>query len=154
MDVATVQKWLGQGQRPMVMAKYPHMLYLDRMVWTQYLERFAAELNRVWYDVLVGSPIETAADASAADVRLARGTGCKRIDVVGYGRRGLVCVEVKPYGNHAALGQGLLYRDLLMRDYPELSPVLGMIVCRTADPDVVTLGSTFGLVVVEVERSN
>jgi hypothetical protein len=141
---------LGQGQAPVTMKRYPHMLYQDRVVWTKYLERFGRGLGRCWYDVLVGSPIQTPAGASEADVRLARGTGCKRIDVVIW-RAGVVgVVEVKPYGNHAALGQSVLYRNLFMRDYPEVSDVLGMIACHQVDPDVRGLGEEMGLEIVEV----
>lgn len=150
MDLATIQGELGQGQAAVVMNHYPHMLYLDRLTWTGFLRVRGPEIERCWYDVLVGSPIETAEDASPSDVRLARGTGCKRIDVVIWWGGRLAVVEVKPFGNHAALGQGVLYRDLFMRDYQELSPVLGMIVCREADPDLGASAARLGLEVYAV----
>jgi len=150
MDWAAVQRVLGPWQKPVVMSRYPHMMYQDRVIWSRFLTYRGEELEGVWYDVLVGTPIATGPEATDAERRLARGTGCKRIDVVMAWRRGISVVEVKPFGNHAALGQAVLYRDLFVHDFPTVRPVLGMIVCGEADVDLDRVARTVGVDIAAV----
>ena len=75
-------------------------------------------------------------DAVPAKVRLAEGTGCKRIDVVADTGSEISVIEVKPYANYVALGQVLGYLDLLHHQVHPRPPARPMIVAANADPDI------------------
>lgn len=127
---------LGRGQDIIVMSRYPHMLDLDTRVWSQILSEFHQVPGRAYYDVKVGSPIAIAADASPADRRLAEGTGCRRIDVVLDLDGFLWVVEVKPLGDHVALGQALTYVHLFEEKYITTKPVIPVVACAAVDDDM------------------
>lgn len=127
---------LDLGVIPVVRKKYPHMGFQDRAVWTGVLERWPGRIDRVWYDVKVGTPSDMGSDCSPADLRLGEGMGCKRIDVVCRIGGRMYVVEVKPYGNHAALGQVLLYEDLFRARYPRYANVGMVIACASLDQDM------------------
>jgi len=124
---------------------YPHMLSQDLVVWTAWLRSGRAMPARIAYDVKVGTPIPTDAAASAAEKAIAEGTGCKRIDAVCDWQTEVWVVEVKPYGNHAALGQALMYRELFRTRYEVGVPIIGVICCSEADPDLESLANSLGL---------
>jgi len=144
------ERLLGQGQKPLVMSRYPHMLSLDRAVWTAFLELGDDRVGRCWYDVKVGAAASKASGEDDREFRIRRGTLAKRIDVVfDWDGRLHVC-EVKPFGNHAALGQAAMYRGLFLRQFPEVQSVVAMICCGSADEDLGVLAEELDVLVVEV----
>lgn len=126
-------------QKPTPRLRYDHMLWYDGLVWSEILRHGHYAFERVAYDVKCGTPIPQAPDASAADLALADGTGSKRIDVVAELARELWVIEVKPFGNHAALGQALMYRALFLIDYRPPKPVRAAIACGEPDVDIFPL---------------
>jgi len=127
---------LGPGQNPVTMSRYPHMMDLDTLVWTAYLAGDHPPISRVWYDLHVGDPIQVPPDSPPGLLAIADGTGMKRIDVVALVMNTLWIIELKPYGNHAALGQVILYADLFRRRYGSRTPIVPTIICDTGDDDV------------------
>jgi len=145
---------LGQGQLPMVMHHYAHMLYHDGVIWTRFLQLGDERVGRCWYDVKVGVAAEATQGKTDRESRILRGTHAKRIDVCfDWGGTLHVC-EIKPFGNHAALGQSLLYRSLFVRQYPAIQPVVGMICCGQADGDIIAEARSQRILVVEVGMSD
>jgi len=135
-------------QRPVAMVKYPHMLWQDAMVWTATLQAGTVPAERVAYDVKVGTPIATGPEATDAERAIAEGTGCKRVDVVIETAEEIWVCELKPYGNHAALGQVLMYRDLFLERYESPKPVVGVIICSEADVDLAGIAERMHLQVI------
>lgn len=128
---------LGEAAHPRL--AYPHMMRIDSLIWTQFLVDDRFDLEQVWYDVKVGSPIEIPPDSSPQELAIAEGTGCKRIDVVAQTAGHLWIIEVKPYAGHVALGQVLTYVDLFHHKYTTSLPLQAVIICITIDPDLAGL---------------
>jgi hypothetical protein len=132
------------------MVTYPHMLSADAQVWSRFLERFGHMLSVVWYDVHVGRPIEVGPEAGEAERRLADGVGKKRVDVVCRVHEGWWVVEVKPVVSTTALGQVLVYRDLVVREHSLLGEVWAVIVAGHLDPDLLSVCDDLGVGVFTV----
>lgn len=137
-------------QQPLKQLRYPHLLAHDREVWSRYLDTKPKGIVAVAFDVKVGTPIDLPPDSSPAMHRLADGTGSKRIDVVILFTTHMLTVEIKPYGNHAALGQALTYYHQFLQDYRPTSPVKGAILCHEADPDIRDLVPQYHLALIEL----
>lgn len=141
MDSIEAFRWM----EPVPRSSYPHMLSQDYAVWTAWLRSGRALPARIAYDLKVGTPIATDETADAALRAIAEGSGCKRIDAVCDWQTELWVVEVKPYGNHAALGQAMMYRELFRARYEVAVPIIGVICCSEVDPDLQSLAESLGL---------
>lgn len=130
---------LGPGLLPVMMMRYPHMLHLDTIVWSGFLEEGHSPIRRVWYDVKVGTPIALPPGASQSDRALAIGTGCRRIDAVAEMPHCLWVIEVKPLGDHVSLGQVLVYVKLFREKFRTAVPVVPLVVCGEMDADIESL---------------
>lgn len=118
------------------MPHYPHMLYEDTVVWSKFLELEDFPIERVWYDVRVGSAVDVGPGSDELVRRISRGITRKRIDVVAKVGGVFWVIEIKPYGNFVALGQVISYRRLFDSEYGRGKQVLGVLVCETLDPDL------------------
>jgi len=139
---------LGVSQKPVVMPTYPHMLAEDTAVWSKYLASPLVSIKEVWYDVHVGMGIPLPAEASDMDKRIAAGISRKRIDVVARVGGGFWIIEVKPRANMVALGQVLTYSRLFIAEYRPAGEVWPVIVCDSADEDLVSQFDELGVAVV------
>lgn len=139
---------LGVSQKPVVMPTYPHMLAEDTAVWSKYLASPLVPIKELWYDVHVGAPVRIPAEASDMDRRIAAGISRKRIDVVCRVGGGFWIVEVKPRANMVALGQVLTYSRLFVQDYSPRGEVWPVIVCDSADEDLVSQFDELGVAVI------
>jgi len=141
---------LGRGQRPEVMTHYPHMLPDDTVIWTRYLTQPVQPLERVWYDVHVGSS-NIPDDTSDQMLRkIAQGVTRKRIDVVAQVKSSLWVIEVKPFADARAMGQVQAYLRLFQRDYRLALACVPVIVCEDFDPDLVPDFEELGITVFAV----
>lgn len=139
---------LGVSQKPVVMPTYPHMLAEDTVVWTKYLQSPLVPIKELWYDVHVGAGISMPADASDMEKRIAAGISRKRIDVVAAVGGGLWIIEVKPRANMVALGQVISYTRIFVKEYVTRGEVWSVIVCDSADEDLVAEFDELGVVVI------
>ncbi len=139
---------LGVSQKPVVMPTYPHMLAEDTEVWSKYLASPLVPIKELWYDVHVGIGIRLEPGASDMDRRIAAGISRKRIDVVAAVGGGFWVIEVKPRANMVALGQVLTYSRLFTLDYAPRGEVWPVIVCDSADEDLVAQFDELGVAVV------
>ncbi|GAH24158.1 unnamed protein product [marine sediment metagenome] len=139
---------LGVSQKPVVMPTYPHMLAEDTAVWTKYLQSPLVMIKELWYDVHVGAAIPLPAEASDQDRRIAAGISRKRIDVVARVGGGMWVIEVKPRANMVALGQALTYTRLFIEEYRPQGEVWAVIVCDSADEDLVNQFDELGVAVI------
>lgn len=139
---------LGLGQRPIIMPHYPHMLREDTAVWTKFLKSNFIEIDRVWYDVRVGSAVFLDMGSDVTEKRIAAGITRKRIDVVAAVGGGLWVVEIKPYANMYAVGQVLTYTRLFIQEYIAPGQVAGVILCDDYDKDLLDEFDELGILVI------
>ena len=142
---------LGDGQKPMVMPHYPHMLQGDTEVWTKFLESGVVEIRRVWYDVRVGLSVLRMVEPSTIESRIAAGLTRKRIDVIASVGNDFWVIEVKPRANMHAVGQVLVYTRLFGQEYVSTGQIISVIVCANSDEDLEDEFDDFGIVVFETD---
>jgi len=136
--------------KPVVRARYPHMLAEDADVWTRFLEKYPGRFAEVWYDVHVGKPVPVPPDSPEWLERFSGEVSRKRIDVVGRVPGGFIVVEVKPYANYVALGQVMVYWPLFAEEYGGGAECAAMVVCYVADQDCVAEFQEHAIELVEV----
>lgn len=144
---------LGSSQEPMVMARYPHMLFEDVEVWTRFLQSPHPTIYEVWYDVHVGKAVELPSGSPAFLLAVAQGVSRKRIDVVCRVDGGFWVVEVKPFGNMVALGQSLGYWGLFKAEFDVVGLVNAVVVCDKVDEDLASRFYELGVLVFETGYS-
>jgi len=140
---------LGSSQKPVVMRRYPHMLFEDVEVWTRFLQIEHPVIHEVWYDVHVGEPMGVPPGSGPAIAAVAAGVSRKRIDAICRVNGGHWIVEVKPFGNMVALGQALGYWSLVMKEFVLDGRVWPVVVCDKVDPDIKDAFSSLGVLVFE-----
>jgi len=124
------------------------MLAEDTEVWSKYLASPLVPIKELWYDVHVGAGIPLPAEASDMDRRIAAGISRKRIDVVCRVGGGFWVVEVKPRANMVALGQVQTYTRLFIAEYRPAGETWPVIVCDSADEDLVSQFDELGVAVI------
>ena len=140
---------LGQGQKPIVMPHYPHMMQEDTAVWTKFLQLKVVAIRRVWYDVRVGLSVLRMVEPQTQESRIAAGLTRKRIDVIASVGKDFWVIEVKPVANMYALGQVLVYTRLFAQEYVTTGQVISVIICSTSDEDLPDEFEDFGILVFE-----
>ena len=139
---------LGPGQAVDVRVRYPHMLEEDAKVWREYLERGLSRFNEVWYDVHVGVAMAVPPDAPGYMKAVVDGVSRKRIDVVGLVGLEWVVVELKGHGNMQSIGQVVTYRDLFKKEFGLTGGVRAMIICGSADRDILQTAERMGVEII------
>lgn len=142
---------LGEGQKPISMPHYPHMLAEDTRIWTKFLESRVVLISRVWYDVRVGMSVLKIVKDGSIEAKIAAGLTRKRIDVVALVERDIWIIEVKPQANMYALGQVLAYTRLFIQEYNPTGQVISVICCGTTDEDLINEFDDFGILVFETD---
>ena len=127
------------------MRKYPHMIGEDTDVWNRFILAFPNRFDTVDYDIHVGhgAKIFDIEDPKAQNywTQLTK----KRIDVIGYKDNFVTIIEVKNRVGLYTLGQILGYRFLYLREHPERSTVLTLILCAKIDQDDMDLLSHYDI---------
>lgn len=125
--------WVDFGPRRL----YPHLLPVDAQLWEQFISRYPGYFKQVAYDVHVGEGISVP-DGYAESLRgMAKTLTQKRIDVVGVMNDIYWVVELKTYAGATAVGQVVLYRNLLSVLLPEVTNIGMMIITDIFQPDMV-----------------
>ena len=117
------------------LAKYPHMLARDVVLWERFLAKFPNQYQEVSYDVKVGRGVELPASYPGNMVTDALALTRKRIDVVGYKQGGVDVIEVKPMAGLSAIGQVISYKILYEIQFAESGPVQAVILTDNKDVD-------------------
>jgi hypothetical protein len=134
---STISPGNRAAARALGLNRFPHMGPLDVAVWVEFLNRAGTGGSIARYDVLVGEGRRRGPDAEDDDEVAYRNLLRKRVDVV-LSKPGhdLVC-EVKPIGGMSALGQALVYRDLIRTQEGAAERISAAVVCGVADLDCV-----------------
>lgn len=142
---------LGVGERPVIKAKYAHMLPEDHATWTLYLKKQPGELHEIWYDVHVGQPMAVPKGAPEYMKNVVDGVSRKRIDVVGRTGTNFYIIEVKPHANMEAVGQVITYALLFANEFEVRGPVKPMIVATTCDRDILQIAQNQNVKIIALE---
>ena len=100
-------------------------------LWNRFLDRYGAEWSAFEYDVRVGPPSGAARGFDAQTQAVFEALTRLRIDAVGYRGPEIWLLEVKPFAGISAVGQLIGYRELFLRERPEVAEVaLGVVTDR------------------------
>lgn len=127
------------------------MLPKDKDTWTQFLEREIIIFEELWYDVHVGRPMVVPKGSPEYMIKVVSGVSRKRIDVVGSTDVELYIIEVKPHANMESVGQIVTYKRLFENEFAVTRMLKAMIVCKTADADILEIMEINGVQLVAME---
>ncbi len=143
---------LLNGEKPRIMARYPHLAPEDRTIWTRFIENGSYLPNLVWYDVRVGMAVEVPSGQPEWMKRFAEYATRKRIDIVGLRGQDYYIIEAKPFAGVVALGQAIYYSEAFRAEYEHQGLVIPAVITDRVDPDVRPVFEAAGVVVFEVGR--
>lgn len=145
---------LGPGRKPVVAAKYKHLMPEDYRIWRRFCEVGDYLPEEVWYDVPVGKGVEVATAQPKWMKRFAEYATRKRIDIVGRWGLNYYIIEAKPHAGVVALGQVLYYGHAFRKQFNPAGDVIPAIVTDVCDEDVREVFDLAGVLVFEVGRGN
>jgi len=125
--------------------RFPHMLPEEAVIWTRFLRVPPFKIERIEYDVKVGTLPEYPYPLPPEIFRAYESLWRKRIDAVVWTPNEILTIEVKPRAGHSALGQALMYRHRFQIERRPALPVIGAIVAERADPDIPDLCRLYGI---------
>ncbi len=123
----------------------PGMPAEDVPVWHRFLDAHGAEFTSFTYNVRVGTPPPAPAEAGAIGKQLAAALFLKRIDAIGARGADRWVIEVASNAGLRAIGQLLVYCNLLRAEHPDWPACLPILVYDHADPDVLATAPTVGI---------
>jgi hypothetical protein len=119
--------WRGDPQQ---------MLPPDVPLWHLFLDRYAGNFERFFYNVRVGGPDMTNVDASEAMKKMWYASTAKRIDAIGEKKDEIWIIEVASSPYLRAVGQMLTYHFLWDLDPKINKPVKDVLLCYFIDSDL------------------
>jgi len=114
----------------------PQMLPSDVPLWHKFLDRYASNFQRFYYNVRVGGPDVSTIDGDEAIKRMWYLSTAKRIDVLAEKENELWIIEVASSPYLRAVGQMLTYHFLWDLDPKINKPVKDVLLCYYLDSDL------------------
>ena len=114
----------------------PQMLPPDVPLWHLFLDRYASNFERFYYNVRVGGPDISSIKADLAIAKMWYASTAKRIDVIAEKKKEIWIIEVASAPYIRAVGQCLTYPFLWMLDPKIPKPALMVLVCYYIDADL------------------
>lgn len=114
----------------------PHMLDEDIPVWYRFLDHFAYQFDRIYYDVRVGGPDPATFHDDIKWGLLFYRLTAKRIDALAEKANELWLIEVAVRPGLRAVGQVMSYFTLWFLDPKIDKPVIPWLVCEQIEPDL------------------
>jgi len=128
--------------------RYPHMLGEDKDIWDRFVKLYPGRFDSVDYDFRVGDGIPQDPSLDPDTRATMKLLTQKRIDVLGWNRDKPTIVEVKKRVGLSALGQCLGYRDLFIREFPNIPRPGLLVVTETIFRDDLLVLKARGIAVV------
>lgn len=114
----------------------PQMLSPDIPLWHKFLDLYASNFERFYYEVKVGGPDMSKVDASEEMKRQWYASTAKRPDAIGEKKDSLWIIEVASSPYLRAVGQCLSYKYLWEQDPKINKPSTMVLVCYFIDSDL------------------
>lgn len=131
--------------------RYHGLTATDSAILAEHLRLLPPEPRRLWTCVPCGSCPAGLAGATPTDPTCPKASRYfKRLDAVLQSRGGHMLAEVKPSASYRALGQILTYRHLTRQQWPELAHAAAAIMTDAADPDIIDLAHSLGVMVLQL----
>lgn len=134
--------WRGDPQQ---------MLPPDVPLWHLFLDRYASNFERFFYNVRVGGPDITNIVADEAMKRMWYASTSKRIDVIGEKRNEIWIIEVASSPYLRAVGQCLTYKFLWEEDPKIEKPAKAVLLCYFLDSDLERILKHYGVSIIMIE---
>jgi len=112
------------------------MLPADVPLWHRFLDRYASNFERFFYNVRVGGPDVSKIEGDEVLKRMWYLNTAKRIDAIGEKENELWIIEVASSPYLRAVGQMLTYRFLWNLDPKINKPVKDVLLCYYLDSDL------------------
>lgn len=119
--------WRGDPQQ---------MLPADVPLWHLFLDHYAGNFERFFYNVRVGGPDLTSIDADEAIKKMWYASTAKRIDAIGEKKNEIWIIEVASSPYLRAVGQCLSYKFLWDEDPKINKPAKMVLLCYFLDSDL------------------
>ena len=104
----------------LVQIQYPGMSYVESEITRAWLNRRGADYDEIRFNVRMGAGVDPGEEYQDNIRRMAELVTQKRADILGRVGGQVDLVEVKVRSAFGAMGQLLGYRELWMREHPEL----------------------------------
>jgi len=133
--------WRGDPQQ---------MLPPDVPLWNLFLDRYASNFQRFFYNVRVGGPDMTNINASEAMKKMWYASTAKRIDAIGEKEDEIWIIEVAASPYLRAVGQCLSYKFLWEEDPKIDKPATAVLLCYFIDRDIERVLENYGATVLKI----
>jgi hypothetical protein len=128
------------------------MLFSDVPLWHRFLDRYAYEFERFYYNVRVGGPDVSKIEGDEQLKRMWYLNTAKRIDAVGEKKNEIWIIEVASSPYLRAVGQCLSYGFLWAEDPKINKPVKTILVCPYIDSDLERILKHYGVWVLTIKQ--
>ena len=118
--------------------KPPHMLAPDIPVWYRFLDQYAHNFIKLYYDSLLGGPKLTDDEELDRYNRMWRALVAKRTDAIAELKDQCWLIEVAEHPEMRAVGQLITYQALWLEDPKIDKPPRKILVAHSIDPDIAT----------------
>jgi hypothetical protein len=134
--------WRGDPQQ---------MLPPDVPLWHLFLDRYAGNFERFFYNVRVGGPDISKIVADEAMKRMWYASTAKRIDAIGEKKNEIWIIEVASSPYLRAVGQCLSYKFLWEEDPKIDKPAKMVLLCYFIDSDLERILKHYGVEIIKIE---
>ncbi len=132
---------------------YPtQMLPPDVPLWNLFLDRYASNFERFFYNVRVGGPDMSKVIADEAMKKMWYASTAKRIDAIGEKKNEIWIIEVASSPYLRAVGQCLSYLFLWNEDPKISKPAKMVLLCYFIDSDLERILKHYGVTIVTLEK--
>jgi hypothetical protein len=135
--------WRGDPQQ---------MLPPDVPLWNLFLDRYASNFQRFFYNVRIGGPDMSKVDASEAMKKMWYASTAKRIDAIGEKEKEIWIIEVAASPYLRAVGQCLSYKFLWEEDPKIDKPATAVLLCYFIDRDIERVLQHHGATVIKIDQ--
>ena len=137
--------WRGEPQQ---------MLPPDVPLWHLFLDRYASNFERFYYNVRVGGPDMTNVVADEAMKKMWYASTAKRIDAIGEKKNELWIIEVASSPYLRAVGQCLSYKFLWEEDPKIDKPARMILLCPYIDSDLRRILEHYKVQIITIEPAS
>lgn len=128
------------------------MLPPDVPLWHLFLDRFASNFERFFYNVRVGGPDMSGSQEEKKMARMWYAVNAKRIDVLAEKSKELWIIEVTSGPDMSTVGECLSYK-LLWEEDPKINkPAKMVLVCYFIDIDLERILKHYGVEIITMQK--
>jgi len=128
----------------------PHMLPPDIPVWWRFLEKWGHEIQKLYYDCLLGGPFLTEEEEKDPIKKSWRYVNSKRPDAIAETEKEVWIIEVAANPGLRAMGQLIAYQTLWQED-PKIEKIdRPVLIVETLDTDLGAAAAKLGALIFVV----